>query len=109
LRQVDKDGSETLSPLKAVVLPLSGGWSLNVYPNPSTDQVTVEVQAGILEVGLSLEVLDARGRVVHTEKMQGSGLLRHSLNLEGWEPGLYQVRVTAPQGTLTHKLVLVRP
>jgi hypothetical protein len=109
LRQVDKDGSETLSPLKAVVLPLSGGWSLNVYPNPSTDQVTVEVQAGTLEVGLSLEVLDARGRVVHTHAFNGIGLIRQNINLGAMEPGLYQVRINSPAGALSQRILLTKP
>ncbi|MDB5268080.1 MAG: hypothetical protein JWP58_1120 [Hymenobacter sp.] len=84
LRQLDNNGPESLSPVRAVAVGAAA--RLQVWPNPASGTVTV---AG-LESGQQVQVLDLAGRVRLSATQGGSGALR--LELVGLAPGLYVVR-----------------
>ncbi|GAB3871991.1 hypothetical protein GCM10028824_21850 [Hymenobacter segetis] len=85
LRQLDNNGPESLSPVRAVAVA-GATTRLQVWPNPAAGTVTV---AG-LAAGQPVQVLDLAGRVRLTATQAGSGALR--LELAGLAPGLYVVR-----------------
>jgi hypothetical protein len=86
LRQLDNDGSESLSPVRAVAVNTSVAARLQVWPNPTSGAVTV---AG-LAAGQTVQVLDLAGRVRLTATQAGSGAMRLELALLA--PSLYVVR-----------------
>ncbi|GAB3849937.1 hypothetical protein GCM10028822_14570 [Hymenobacter terrigena] len=86
LRQLDNNGPESLSPVRAVAVTSGTAARLRVWPNPTAGTVTV---AG-LAAGQPVQVLDLTGRVRLTATQAGSGALQ--LGLAGLAPGLYVVR-----------------
>ena len=86
LRQLDNNGPESFSPVRAVPVTAGTGARLQVWPNPAAGTVTV---AG-LAAGQQLQVLDLAGRVRLMATQAGGGPLQ--LALAGLAPGLYVVR-----------------
>ena len=86
LRQMDNNGPESLSPVRAVPVPASATARLQVWPNPAAGTVTVTG----LGTGQLVQVLDLAGRVRLTATQVGSSALR--LELAALAPGLYVVR-----------------
>jgi hypothetical protein len=75
---------------------------LIVYPNPASDQVTIERPSA--EPGL-LEVFDTTGRLVSGERITGS---RFTLNTSDIAPGLYTVRTVQGGNTYTARILIHR-
>ena len=70
-----------------------------LYPNPSTGVVTVRSK----ETGsMSVEVVDAMGRLVHTSRTAGTA----TLDLGHVEPGVYLVRLRSAMGTSVQRLTI---
>ncbi len=76
--------------------PAAAAWHL--YPNPATGRVTLEAAPGA-----TATLLDVTGRVVRRARFTDS-----ALTLDGLAPGLYVVRVTAPDGVATSRRLVVR-
>jgi hypothetical protein len=76
-----------------------------VFPNPSTGLFTLTVdndQRG----ALALRVTDALGRTVASEQLtKGAAALSHSLDLSKLAPGVYQLHVALPNGTVVQRLL----
>jgi len=91
LRQVDNDGAETFSPVRAVAVPAGPAAALQLWPNPAHGRVTV----GGLAPGQPVRLLDLAGRVLLTATPAAAGVVELDLpaNLA---PGVYVVR-SGPQ------------
>jgi hypothetical protein len=66
---------------------------VEVYPNPTGGLFWISAESLDAE-DLRIEVLDGRGRVVHS--WHGGtlrGMLRHEVDLSGEAKGVYQVRI----------------
>ncbi|WP_052732695.1 reprolysin-like metallopeptidase [Hymenobacter terrenus] len=87
LRQIDQDGSEAFSPVRAVPVPIGLASHLEVWPNPARGTVAV---AG-LPPGESVQLLDFTGRVLRTAALPATGPLQLELPAS-LVPGLYLVR-----------------
>ena len=68
-----------------------------MYPNPATDRLTVNVQ-GSAEV----RILDAAGRLVYTGFVEG----KYSLDVQDWARGVYMVQVLRAGKTTGTPVVL---
>ncbi|MBV6406167.1 MAG: hypothetical protein GFGODING_02952 [Flavobacteriales bacterium] len=77
---------------------------LQVYPNPTSGRVQVQLPEG--EQGATLQVLDAQGQVLRTELMHGNA---HVLDLSEAAAGVYAVRVRTAQGGSGRATVVVQP
>ena len=86
LRQLDTDGTESFSPVRAVAVPAGPALSLQLWPNPAREAVTVAGPAP----GQPVQLLDLTGRVLQMAPMPASGPLQ--LALSGLAPGVYVVR-----------------
>ncbi len=71
--------------------------NLSLYPNPARDFVQIRGNAAVEKV----EVLDLTGRTVKTY----TGKEIQSMNVSNIPAGLYSVRITTAQGTITRKLI----
>ncbi len=72
---------------------------LLIYPNPASQMVSIE----LTRYEFSLELLDMTGKVLYKEE-KGQG--RTSLDVAGFAPGLYVLRVTSGTQALYRKLVI---
>jgi hypothetical protein len=88
---VASDSIEILD-LTYVGLRNLSGIALKVFPNPSTDVVTVEMP--MEEVEVSMEVLNLAGQVVMSHQaFTTGGLLRETLDVSDLAQGMYMLRV----------------
>ena len=72
--------------------------SASIYPNPTTGNVTVESNA----IGADITVFDMFGKQMMTSKVANG---RTELNISGFAPGIYMVRIANATGTTTVKVV----
>jgi Secretion system C-terminal sorting domain len=61
--------------------------TLQVYPNPATNAITVELTSS--EVGNNYQLLDAAGRLVQQGRFAS---MRNTIDVSALSPGLYQLR-----------------
>jgi hypothetical protein len=90
LKQVDFDGSYEYSDVKAVTISAEGqqdkGVQLQLYPNPVSNQLTLEV-TGKKEAGrYQLRIRHSSGRLVHRRQLTGS---QAQVAVSDWQPGAY--------------------
>jgi len=72
---------------------------VNIYPNPATSWLHIESQDGILWD--KIELLDMSGRVLQTLY----SVAEHRLDVSGLDAGLYVLRLTKAQRSVTKKVV----
>lgn len=98
-----------------VQLPLVAGLSeaivngsLGLYPNPAQDRLTVELPVRRFEE-LTVEVLDMQGRVMMKKQIQfNTESLSASIDVASLEAGMYLVRISDQQTSLTKKLIVAK-
>ena len=78
------------------------GMSLSVYPNPSVGSTTVELTG--FQKPATLTVLNALGQLVHQQTMTGNAAPA-ILDLNKLAGGVYLLRVSNAEATLTQRLV----
>lgn len=76
--------------------------SVDVYPNPAREQVTVR-RASTLRGPLTATLLDAVGRTVRQAEVAASTT---PLSVAGLPRGVYVLRLSSPEGMLNQRLVL---
>lgn len=108
LRQVDGDGTETFSPVRAVAVSALAGFAVEAFPNPlhRADQLSIAVRTAAAGPA-TLHVTDALGRVVlHQTLTLNEGV--NTLALAGalqWPQGLYLLRLAQGSQQQTTRLV----
>jgi len=83
-------------------------FGLRVFPNPATDQVTVDFGTGAPS-RMTMEVFDAMGRMVKSEQL-GSlapGFQRRTFDAHGLGAGLYTVRLCDANGNASSVRLVV--
>jgi para-nitrobenzyl esterase len=79
---------------------------MRVYPNPSTDQMTVEMEANVANTPYSMTILDAMGRQLRTIQSQDESQI--VLNKSDFGSGLFFIQVRFENDALpsvTRKIV----
>ncbi|TKG95504.1 T9SS type A sorting domain-containing protein [Puteibacter caeruleilacunae] len=80
--------------------------SMNVYPNPTTDWVNLEIGADIDEE-LSVLVFDTRGRLLKRENLDGNYAGEsHRVDLTRYSPGEYLVAVQSSNKALFKQKII---
>ncbi|MCB0762579.1 MAG: VCBS repeat-containing protein [Flavobacteriales bacterium] len=81
--------------------------SLEIYPNPAADQVTVALEM-IQSARVQIDLIDQLGRTVQSEDLAtlGTGLNNHVINLQSVEAGIYNLRMVVNGKTVTQKLIV---
>jgi endonuclease/exonuclease/phosphatase family metal-dependent hydrolase len=103
---VDAFSTDTAIEADGVAKP--SGLSVEIYPNPATDRVTLMIHGadGASEVGI-YDVLGRRVRSFHMATVQ-SPLHSTTLKTADLSPGVYLVRVTSGRQSITSTLIVVR-
>ncbi|MEL7161176.1 MAG: T9SS type A sorting domain-containing protein, partial [Bacteroidota bacterium] len=86
------------------VQDFGGGRTLNIYPNPVKDQLTVEA-TGNWPSGVRAGLYDAAGRYLRTYTLSGSG--RDTWALGSLSAGVYYLRFTGAGTRRTERLVVL--
>ncbi|WBO83659.1 T9SS-dependent M36 family metallopeptidase [Hymenobacter yonginensis] len=78
---------------------------LEVYPNPARDQVLVRTQVSS-KSAVSVQLLTLMGQVVRTQSVSAASLQQNGVQVNTAElaNGVYVVRVTTSEGTITKKV-----
>ncbi len=90
----------------ATAAPAALGAGATLYPNPASGPLTLTVPQWPGAGPVAVQVLDGLGRVVQTGAARvAGGTLTAGLDVRGLPAGIYAVRVLAPAGSLTKRLV----
>jgi len=75
-----------------------------IYPNPATTALQVR-RSGLASSRAEIELIDLNGRVVLASTMN-KGIRQRQVDISTLVSGIYQVRVTDPNGTKTTAIVI---
>lgn len=82
--------------------------SINVYPNPADDKVTIQYPAGFKRY--QLQMFDALGQLVVNEQLNDdgayNGTLTHQLDVSAFTKGVYIVNIQTEYGSSFKRLVI---
>jgi len=87
------------------VAPASLSRQVSLYPNPARGSARLELPAALHRAPLTATLLNPLGQTVRTLELPATAGPR-ALPLAGLAPGLYSVRLSTPQGTVTKRLVV---
>ena len=96
---------DTVTIIASVIAENSFGSNLNVFPNPTANQVTVAMDQ-LTAGNVALELRDMRGRVILQETIASAGSINHVLQLENVEDGLYVIALTKDGQSIQKRLVV---
>lgn len=99
LNQVDFDGASDYSEIRFVSTS-NGGISYDVFPNPTSDVITV--QASGIVTG-KFRLIDVAGRI-HAES-GFSATNAEEIDMRTLNPGLYLLQIETPVGVITKRIV----
>jgi hypothetical protein len=110
LRQVDLDGTQTLSSPITTELRLDASLAMQVSPNPVQDQARINVTVQTSQaVSVALfDVLGRKVRTLHNGELAANRTQVLSLNARGLSSGVYFVRMVGERGTETRQVVITR-
>ncbi|MFT5511945.1 MAG: hypothetical protein ACI8SE_000339 [Bacteroidia bacterium] len=80
---------------------------VKVFPNPASDEVTIEWNLTSGDNKREVTVYDINGRVVLTESATAN-VFTQSLNIKSLEAGMYMVKVSNGEFTSTQKLQILK-
>jgi hypothetical protein len=78
---------------------------VHIYPNPATGELTIEFEKQ-QTTGTTIELFDISGKVVYTTTIN-PGETQHQINLSSFEEGLYFIRISNTDYTVTKKVIKV--
>lgn len=84
--QDDKLNSSQLKELQSQKFNLNG---VKLFPNPSSDEISIEFKAQVLN--LNLEIIDTRGRLMFKNKSENTSLKK--INISTFPQGVYFIRI----------------
>ncbi len=104
LRQIDTDGTASVSEVVTVRFPLSARAQVSVYPNPATSIQDAQLDLSGASTGTyQVTLVDMTGRVLRTFSQQGGAT--QALNVTGLPAGTYLVQVQGNGQTFTKRFV----
>ncbi|GAB3231345.1 hypothetical protein GCM10027346_17740 [Hymenobacter seoulensis] len=103
LRQMDTDGTPTLSMVQAVAFAKAVA-NVELYPNPASDLSDVRLDLSTLPAGTyRVQLTDMAGRMVRSTTQQGG--LNQALEVKGLPQGSYIVTIQGNGQVFTKRLV----
>jgi hypothetical protein len=105
LDQFDVDGTETQSAVIAGRASACGDLGATVYPNPATDQLAVVGLPADPGNIVSIDLLDAQGRVLRNW-LVADGRNRLDIDQLGVAPGGYLIRIVTNDRSQTVRVVV---
>ncbi len=101
LQQRDLDGKTSYSPVRVVAFAPQAAASVSLYPNPATDQTTLDLTA--LPAGTyQVRVLDLAGRLLQSHTLSGG--LSHQFTVGELPTGSYLVLISSDTLKVSRRL-----
>jgi len=98
LRQLDLDGTETISPVVNATLKSTKNWDIVLYPNPAQNEVNLRLIGEENELSQVI-IIASNGQIVRQFENANS-----TLSISELSTGLYWLKIMSPRGTLVKKL-----
>ncbi|MEO9484872.1 MAG: LamG-like jellyroll fold domain-containing protein [Ekhidna sp.] len=106
LRQIDFDGTETLSQIEEVSIEFEDKVTISAYPNPVSDQLTVELNSPFIDKAI-IKLTSLNGQQVFTRKLNTTiGINSLPINTSGLKSGIYLVSVHS--GDQSRKMKIIK-
>ncbi|MEZ4774092.1 MAG: T9SS type A sorting domain-containing protein [Bacteroidia bacterium] len=106
LRQVDFDGAQDYSTIVEISMTGATGNALKAFPNPATDQVTIEASHSS-GTSANISVVDMQGRTIWTQPISANEPVSTlQINVSDWSPGTYIIRLQGQGAPVTQKLIV---
>ncbi len=77
--------------------------SIKVYPNPSTEELQIDLSA-LANQEVGLRIVDSQGREVYRQNLQNQGSISR-FSIQGLKAGVYHLELTANQVRSIHRIV----
>jgi len=104
IKSVDFDGYTEYSKVISLERKATTG-KLNVFPNPTTDIITIET-AIATSGNVTFTLVDLQGRIVSTETINSdAGAVSQSISLDGLSTGMYMLTVSTNNETFVQRVV----
>jgi hypothetical protein len=85
-----------------------GFGSMQVFPNPATDEVRISLNHPMMEGEGILQIQQADGRTVLTKKIDTNEATGITLSVADWNPGVYQIKYRSPNGVVSTAQLVVQ-
>lgn len=105
LKCVDLDGSISYSSIRSVDLGCAGNVDFEVFPNPASNYLKVEMKGFGKGLTKKAEILNSKGQVVQTVVV-GTGMV-NNINIESLISGMYVLRLIDTDGVSEKKFVKI--
>ncbi len=103
-----QDGYRYYSPLR--IINYGDQWDVNLSPNPATDNVSLHATGLNTGATLSIEVFNSLGKSVLQKQVIAIGdQLNQTINITGWESGVYLFRISAANDIKMLKMIKSNP
>ncbi|WP_425391371.1 T9SS type A sorting domain-containing protein [Ekhidna sp.] len=102
LKQVDYDGQFEYSEIKRISLGAFEDVSVNIYPNPTTNQTNITINDGM---ATSIELITLNGTILKSIRYE-EGINHHTFDVSKLNPGMYLIRVQGPDVNTIKRLVV---
>ncbi len=80
--------------------------SINVFPNPTSDIVKVEINGSASKTA-TIELLDMKGAVISSKEVEVmNGTVLHTIDAKGLSKGQYIVKITSSEAVEERKIVI---
>ncbi len=90
--------------ITTVYTPSSAATTVKVYPNPTSKNLTVEIDNPNNLSGVTIKVMDAQSSVVHNEFVTGS---TQSIDVSNWSSGIYFLHIINGNTTVDVRKIVV--
>ena len=79
--------------------------SVNIYPNPATDKLTIEIE-GSNSKDFIIEVFDIIGNKIYESKQDNKTTLKHTIDFSSQRAGIYLLKIRAGNSFTVYKFIL---
>lgn len=88
----------------SIINDLEAKLNFNLFPNPANQTLFYSMET-LGHSSFTVEVFNSVGALVYTENFNATGKENRSLNLSGYAPGIYSLRLTNSEGAVNRRFV----
>ncbi|RPH32251.1 MAG: T9SS C-terminal target domain-containing protein [Bacteroidales bacterium] len=101
-----KDSVVVDAPVSVETIPGSNA-KVTFFPNPVNDELTITIETDKIEA-FSIDLVNSAGQIVKNLTTDKTLLFSDKINVKGYTPGLYFIKVSNDKGTAVFKVIVQR-